>query len=71
MHVPCHLSNSKEAIQKVWTFAQKDAEAMPWDRLCIDLIGPYNIKSSVKGVKIPPLKCITMIDLATGWFKIK
>ena len=28
-------------------------------------------KSNVKGVKIPPLKCVTMNDLATGWFKIK
>jgi hypothetical protein len=50
---------------------EKDAEAMPWDRLCIDLIGPYEIKSNVKGVKIPPLKAVTMIDPATGWFKIK
>jgi hypothetical protein len=68
----CHLSNSKETIQKVWTcFYLKKAEAMPLDRLCIDLIGPYDIKSNVKGVKIPPLKCVTMIELATGWFKIK
>jgi hypothetical protein len=44
---------------------------MPWDRLCIDLIGPYEIKSKVKGVKIPPLKAITMINPATGWFEIK
>jgi hypothetical protein len=39
---------------------------------CVNLIGPYNIKSNaVKGVKIPPLKCITMINPATGWFEIK
>jgi hypothetical protein len=50
---------------------EKEAEAMPWDRLCVNLIGPYNSKSNVKGVKIPPLKCITMINLATGWFEIK
>jgi hypothetical protein len=50
---------------------EKEAEAMPWDRLCVNLIGPYNIKSNGKGVKIPPLKCITMIDPATGWFEIK
>jgi hypothetical protein len=30
------------------------------------LIGQYYIKSNVKGVKILPLKCITMIDPATG-----
>jgi hypothetical protein len=44
---------------------------MPRDRLCVNLIGPYNIKSNVKGVKIPSLKCVTMIDPAKGWFEIK
>jgi hypothetical protein len=44
---------------------------MPWDRLCVNLIGPYEIKSNVKAVKIPPLKAITMINPATGWFEIK
>jgi hypothetical protein len=29
---------------------EKEAEAMPWDRLCVDFTGPYNIKSNVKGV---------------------
>jgi hypothetical protein len=68
----CHLSNSKETIQKQYgLLPEKEAEAMPWDRLCVDLIGPYNIKSNIKGVKIPPLKCVTMIDMATGWFEIK
>jgi hypothetical protein len=46
-------------------------QCQSWDRLCVNLIGPYNIKSNVKGVKILPLKCITMIDPATGWFEIK
>jgi hypothetical protein len=50
---------------------EKEAEAMPWDRLCVDLIGPYNIKSNVKGVMIPPLKCVTMNHPATGLFEIE
>jgi hypothetical protein len=61
----------KKQSKKYGHLHEKDAEAMPWDRLCINLIGPYNIKRSVKGVKIPSFKCVTMIDLATGWFKIK
>jgi hypothetical protein len=61
----------KKQSKKYGLLPKKDAEAMPWHRLCIKLIGPYNIRSNVKGVKIPPLKCITMIDLATGWFEIK
>jgi hypothetical protein len=56
---------------KSMDFCLKRAEAMPWDRLCVNLIGPYEIKSKVKGVKIPPLKAITMINPATGWFEIK
>jgi hypothetical protein len=59
-----------ELLPNSWIY-EKEAEAMPWDRLCVDLIGPYNIKSNVKGVKIPPLKCITMFNPATGWFEIK
>jgi hypothetical protein len=61
----------KKQSKKYGLLPEKEAEAMPWDRLCIDLIGPYYIKSNVKGVKIPPLKCVTMINPATGWFEIK
>jgi hypothetical protein len=61
----------KKQSKKYGLLPEKEAEAMPWDRLCVNLIGPYYIKSNVKGVKIPPLKRITMIDPATGWFKIK
>jgi hypothetical protein len=61
----------KKQSKKYGLLAEKDAEVMPWDRLCLDLIGPYYIKSKIKGVKIPPLKCVTKIDLATGWFEIK
>jgi hypothetical protein len=61
----------KKQSKKYGLLPEKDAEAMPWDRLCIYLIGPCNIKSNAKGVKIPPLKAIIMIDPATSWFKIK
>ena len=46
----------------------KEAEAMPWDKMCIDLIGPYSIKR--KGKETFICKCITMIELTTGWFEI-
>jgi len=61
----------KKQIKKYGLLPEKKAEAIPWDRLCVDLIGPYKIKSNIKGVTIPPLKCVTMIDPATGWFEIK
>jgi hypothetical protein len=43
----------KKQSKKYGLLSEKEAEAMPWNRLCIDLIGPYNIKSNIKGVKIP------------------
>ena len=37
--------------------------------LCIDLIGPYEI--DIPGTKdMVTLHCLTMINPATGWFKI-
>jgi hypothetical protein len=42
---------------------------MGWERLCVDLIGPYTIKH--KGEE-PLLRwCLTMIDPAMGWLEIK
>ena len=49
---------------------EKQAEAEPWEKLCVDLIGPYMIKETKNKKKIV-LWCITMIDPATGWFEIK
>ena len=46
----------------------KEAEATPWDRLSVDLIGPYTIER--KGQKPLTLQAVTMIDPATGWFEI-
>jgi transposase InsO family protein len=46
----------------------KEAEAKPWDKMCIDLIGPYKIRR--KGKKNLICKCVTMIDPAKGWFEI-
>ena len=47
----------------------KEAEATPWDKLCVDLIGPYKIKRRRKSTLT--LWCVTMIDPATGWFEIR
>ena len=46
----------------------KEAEVEPWDKMCIDLIGPYKIRRKGK----PTLMCqaCTFIDPATGWFEI-
>ena len=49
----------------------KEAETVPWDMLCVDLIGPYKIQSTKKKDKEINLHAVTMIDPATGWFEIK
>ena len=46
----------------------KNAEAQPWEILCVDLIGPYHIRR--KGKKPLQLQAATMIDPATGWFEV-
>ena len=60
----CKISHTKYGL-----LPEKEAEAEPWERLCVDLIGPYIIKRNQK----EPLRlwCVTMIDPATGWFEMK
>ena len=46
----------------------KEVEAIPWGKICVDLIGPYKIRR--KGNEDLILKVVTMIDPATEWFEI-
>jgi transposase InsO family protein/exonuclease VII small subunit len=59
---------NKRKVKKYGWLPPKEAEAEPWDKMCIDLIGPYKIRR--KGRKDLVCKCVTMIDPATGWFEI-
>ena len=61
----------KKQHKKYGLLPKKEAECKPWERLCINLIGPYKIRTKKCGHKIPALRCVTMIDPATGWFEIK
>ncbi len=76
-HIRCNASicgvcqKQKKKHKKYGLLPEKKAEFQPWEQLCVNLIGPYKIKSNKRGHKIPELKCITMIDPATGWFEIK
>jgi transposase InsO family protein len=50
--------------------AQQVAEgSQPWEKLCVDTIGPYQIRR--KGKKTLVFKAVTMIDPATGWFEMQ
>ena len=59
---------NKRKQKKYGLLPEKEAEAVPWQRLCVDLIGPYTIRR--KGQKNLICKACTMIDPATGWFEI-
>ena len=61
----CQLT--KPRLQKLGHLPPKRAEVTPWETVCIDLIGPYEIG---EGKDKAVLHCLTMIDPATGWFEI-
>ena len=66
----CHTCQiTKCAKKKYGHLPIKEVEAEPWEKLCVNLIGPYTIKRPRK--KTLTLWCVTMIDPATGWFEIK
>jgi hypothetical protein len=66
----CHLcQKTKRTGKKYGHLPPKEAETIPWDVLCVDLIGPYTIKR--RGKKNLTLWCVTMIDPATGWFEMR
>lgn len=58
----------KHKSHKYGHLPAKIAETVPWNSVCVDLIGPYTIKS--KDGTILDFMCLTMIDPATGWFEI-
>ncbi len=61
----------KKQSKKYGLLPEKDAEAMPQDRLCVDLIGLCKIKSKVEGVKIPPLKAGQLAGLRSNNMTIR
>ena len=62
----CQLNKPK--LRKLGHLPPKIPEETPWERLCIDLVGPYTIGTNKKNTTT--LHCLTMIDPVTGWFEI-
>ena len=61
---------AKKSKKKYGHLPEKEADTTPWEKLCVDLIGPYTIRRK-KGKPSLQLWCVTMIDPATGWFEMK
>ena len=49
-------------------YLQKIPDQVPWRNNCVDLIGPYTTKG--RDGKIMDFMCLSIIDLATGWFEM-
>ena len=62
---------TKIRTKKYGHLPEKNAEYIPWHKLCVDLIGPYKIPNKKKPKQPRVLWCVTMIDPATGWLDIK
>ena len=59
---------TKRSTKKYGKLPAKLPEEIPWNKIYVDLIGPYKICR--KGKETLILKYVTMIDPVTGWFEI-
>ena len=62
----CQVNKRKK--QKFGKMPTKLVVNIPWEYLCVDLIGPYTIKGKDKSEL--DFMCLTMIDPATSWFEM-
>ena len=46
----------------------RKSSIVPWNQVCVDLVGPYTIKA--KDGTIMDFMCLTMINPATSWLEI-
>ena len=63
-----HTPTQKTINKKYVTLTAKLVEETSWNKLCVDLMGPYQICRKSKQPLI--LKCVTMIELVTRWFEV-
>jgi hypothetical protein len=61
------MTKKERVGKKYGLFPPKIAESDPWVMVCVDLVGPFAIRTPTK---THSLLALTMIDPATGWFEI-
>jgi hypothetical protein len=59
---------NKRRSQKYGHLPPKTVYTIPWECLCVDLIGPYTLKGKDK-MQVD-FMALTMIDPASSWFKV-
>jgi len=62
----CQLGKRRK--RKYGHVPPKIADQVPWQKVCVDLIGPYTLKG--QDGTIMDFMCLTIIDPATGWFEM-
>ena len=63
------LQRTKGSNTKYVKLPAKLTEEIPWNKLCVDIIGPYEIQYNGK-IENLHLKSVTMIDPVTRWFEV-
>ena len=58
----------KKKKKKNSKLSPKNVELIPWDTVCIDLVGPYTVTDQKGNDRI--LNAMTFVDPAAGWFEI-
>ena len=58
----------KKKRKKYGDLPLKDVSMIPWETICIDLVGPYTVTDKLGNDRT--LLTITFVDPATGWFEI-
>jgi hypothetical protein len=61
------MTKKEKMRKKYGLLPPKIAESDPWVMVCVDLVGPFTIRTPAK---THSLLALTMIDPATGWFEI-
>ena len=62
-----NCQHTEQSNKRYGKLSAKEAEEIPWNKLCVDLIGPYVIIRRLNKENLN-LKAITMIYFVTGWF---
>ena len=57
----------KKVHKKCGKLPAREVDSTPWERVNIDLIGPWSVKTPTK---THTLNALTIIDPATSWFEI-
>ena len=62
------FQHTKRSTKRYGKLPDMSADEIPWNKICVGLIGPYKICRKGKYTLIP--KSITIIYLVTGWFEV-